>query len=69
MFELVMRGSAYLFMVGILLVLAGAFPPVSKRFPRIMMLGFGLAILGSFVALAAAIYFATSGQQVDLPPQ
>lgn len=69
MLELVMRGSAFLFLGGILLVLAGVFPPISKRYPRIMMHGFGLAILGSVIAITAAIVFAASGQTIEIPPQ
>lgn len=69
MLEIVMRGSALIFMAGILLVLAGVFPSVAKKYPRIMMLGFGLAILGSFIALTYAIIYSSSGQTIEIPPQ
>lgn len=43
--------ASWLFLLGVLMVVASAFPRVTDRVPRILIWGFLLAALSPFVAL------------------
>jgi len=47
--------ASWLFMIGTLLVVASAVPAVVKRLPRVLMVGFMLAIASLAVAFVAAL--------------
>jgi len=57
MLEGVIRISAYLFLLGVIMILLAAVPPVANRYPRIMLHGF-LVVIGSFalVGLGAVLF-------------
>jgi hypothetical protein len=50
-----LSAAAWLFLIGTLLVVASAVPPVVQRFPRVLMLGFMLAIASIALAFVAAL--------------
>jgi hypothetical protein len=49
------RAAAYLFLVGIVLVVASPIPALSRRFPRLYLLGFLLSVVSVFLVLAGAL--------------
>lgn len=50
-----LTAAAWAFMIGTLLVVASALPPIARRFPRVLMAGFMLAIASIAVAFVAAL--------------
>ncbi|MFO7544226.1 MAG: hypothetical protein R6W77_01875 [Trueperaceae bacterium] len=55
MLETVLRIASYIFLTGVLLVVASAVPALTRRWPRAMMVGFLLAVASLFMVLAAAL--------------
>ncbi len=55
--SLVIKIAAYLFLIGILMVVASPIPPVARRFPRLFLAGFALSVLSVFLVLAGALLF------------
>lgn len=53
--ESVVRIASYIFLTGVLLVVASAVPALTRRWPRVMMVGFLLAVASLFMVLAAAL--------------
>jgi hypothetical protein len=51
------RVASYLFLAGIIMVLASLFPAVQRRAPRIFLYGFLVAAGSLFVVLFAALLF------------
>lgn len=50
-----LSAASWLFLTGTVLVVASAVPPLAQRFPRLLMVGFLLAIASLGVALVAAL--------------
>lgn len=53
--ENVLRIASYIFLTGVLLVVASAVPAFTRRWPRVMVVGFLLAVASLFTVLAAAL--------------
>ncbi len=51
------RVAAYLFLLGVLMIVASAVPPVARRFPRVFLTGFLVAVLSLVLVLAGALLF------------
>lgn len=49
--DLLIHLASYFFLLGVLMVVASAFPFVTERMPRILLWGFLVAALSPFVAL------------------
>lgn len=54
---LTIRVAAYLFLLGILMVVLSPLPGLSRRFPRLYLTGFLLAVGSLVLVLAGAIAF------------
>lgn len=54
---LTIRVAAYLFLLGILMVVLSPLPALSRRFPRLYLTGFLLAVGSLVLVLAGAIAF------------
>lgn len=54
---LTVRVAAYLFLAGILMVVLSPVPPLSRRFPRLYLGGFLLAVISIFLVLLGALLF------------
>lgn len=54
---LTIRIAAYLFLAGILMVVTSPVPALSRRFPRLYLAGFLLAVVSLFLVLAGALLF------------
>ncbi|MEJ2289495.1 MAG: hypothetical protein P8Y02_12810 [Deinococcales bacterium] len=52
---LVIRIAAYLFLIGIVMVVASPIPALARRFPRLYLAGFALSVLSVFLVLAGAL--------------
>ncbi|MEJ2665827.1 MAG: hypothetical protein P8Z81_01805 [Deinococcales bacterium] len=52
---LTVRVAAYLFLLGILMVVLSPVPMLSRRFPRLYLAGFALAVLSLLLVLAGAL--------------
>ena len=50
-----LSAASWLFLIGTLLVVGSAVPPVVRRFPRVLMTGFMLAIASIALAFVAAL--------------
>lgn len=55
---LTVRVAAYLFLLGILMVVLSPLPPLARRFPRLYLTGFLLAVASLLLVLAGAVLFA-----------
>lgn len=53
--SLIVRIAAYLFLAGILMVVLSPVPALSRRFPRLYLLGFLLSVVSVFLVLAGAL--------------
>jgi len=53
--SLLVRIAAYLFLVGVLLVVVSPVPALSRRFPRLYLTGFLLSVVSVFLVLAGAL--------------
>jgi hypothetical protein len=53
--ESVLRTASYIFLTGVLLVVASVVPALTRRWPRVMLVGFLLAVASLFMVLAAAL--------------
>ncbi len=51
----IVRIAAYLFLAGILMVVLSPVPALSRRFPRLYLLGFLLSVVSVFLVLAGAL--------------
>ena len=49
------RIAAYLFLAGVLMVVLSPVPALARRFPRLYLAGFMLAVLSLFMVLAGAL--------------
>lgn len=49
------RVAAYLFLAGILMVVLSPVPALARRFPRLYLAGFALAVLSIFLVLVGAL--------------
>lgn len=49
------RIAAYLFLLGIVMVVASPVPALSRRFPRLYLAGFLLSVVSVFLVLAGAL--------------
>lgn len=49
------RLAAYLFLVGIVMVVVSPVPALSRRFPRLYLMGFLLSVVSVFLVLAGAL--------------
>ncbi len=49
------RIAAYLFLVGIVMVVVSPVPALSRRFPRLYLLGFLISVVSVFLVLAGAL--------------
>lgn len=54
--DLLVAAAAYLFLAGILLLVLSAVPALARRWPRLLLIGFGMALL-SFALVGAAALF------------
>lgn len=52
---LLIRLAAYLFLAGIVMTVLSAVPSVTRRYPRILLHGFGVAVLGVALAVVGAL--------------
>lgn len=57
MLDVTIRVAAYLFLLGVVMVLASAVPAVTQRYRQVFVHGFALAVLSLFLVLAAALIF------------
>lgn len=57
MLDLTVRVAAYLFLLGVLMLVASAVPAVTRRYPRVFVHGFLLSVLSLFLVLAGALLF------------
>lgn len=57
MLDLTVRVAAYLFLLGVLMVVASAVPAVTRRYRKVFMHGFLLSVLSLFLVLGAALLF------------
>lgn len=53
--SLLLRVAAYLFLLGIVMVVASPVPALARRFPRLYLTGFLLAVLSVLLVLAGAL--------------
>lgn len=54
---LTIRIAAYLFLAGILMVVLSPVPALSRRFPRLYLAGFLLAVASLLLVLGGAVLF------------
>lgn len=54
---LTVRAAAYLFLLGILMVVLSPIPALSRRFPRLYLSGFLLAVGSLLLVLVGALVF------------
>lgn len=53
--SLIIRIAAYLFLAGIVMVVASPLPALARRFPRLYLMGFALAVASILLVLAGAV--------------
>ena len=54
---LTVRVAAYLFLLGVLMVVLSPVPALSRRFPRLHLTGFLVAVVSLLLVLAGALLF------------
>lgn len=54
---LTVRIAAYLFLAGILMVVLSPVPALSRRFPRLYLMGFALSVASLLLVLGGALAF------------
>ncbi len=57
MLDLTVRVAAYLFLLGVLMVVGSAVPAVTRRYRKVFVHGFLLSVLSLFLVLGAALLF------------
>lgn len=57
MLELTIRVAAYMFLLGVVMLVSSAVPAVTRRYRRVFVHGFLLSVLSLFVVLAGALVF------------
>ena len=55
--ELTIRVAAYMFLLGVVMLVSSAVPAVARRYRRVFVHGFLLSVLSLFVVLAGALVF------------
>jgi hypothetical protein len=53
--DLLLSLASWLFLVGVLMVAASAVPSVTQRYPKVMLLGFLVAVLAAVLAALSAV--------------
>jgi hypothetical protein len=53
--DLLLSLASWLFLVGVLMVAASAVPSVAQRYPKVMLLGFLVAVLAAVLAALSAV--------------